>query len=77
MDLRIGMSKQQVTSVLGPPNEYERYQKPNTVIVEYLIYRYFVAYEEKTPICFIDNKLMGWGSTYYLDHVSSEDKRLK
>jgi len=77
MDLQPGMSKQQVLAVLGPPRGREVYQKYNDVMVEYLIYDHFQRYEDKTPICFINNKIVGWGKTFYQDHVSSDDKRLK
>ncbi|MBF0489376.1 MAG: DUF3192 domain-containing protein [Candidatus Omnitrophica bacterium] len=77
MDLRYGLNKQEVLTTMGPPAAVERYKKADETIVEYLLYNNFVAYEERTPICFINNKLVGWGRTFYLDHVSDRDIRLK
>ncbi len=77
MRLDYGMPKQHVLEVLGPPSEKEVYQRKDQRIVEYLIYKNFVSYEPKTPICFINNKLVGWGRTYYQDHLNEQDLRLK
>ena len=77
MDLHFGMPKQQVLAVLGPPSERQVYKKSDETIVEYLIYNNFESYAQKTPICFINNKLVGWGQSYYQDHVSLNDTRLK
>lgn len=77
MSLRPGMTKKEVVSVMGPAPQRELYQKHNMVLVEYLIYPNFSRYEDVTPICFINNKVVGWGRTYYEDHVSDKDLRLK
>ncbi len=77
MDLQPGMTKKQVIAVLGPPAEWEVYKKTNETMVEYLIYKNFESYAKKTPICFIDNKLAGWGQSFYQDHLDPTDTRLK
>ncbi len=77
MTLTLGMKKKQITDLMGEPPERELYQERNETLVEFLIYPNFSSYEEKTPIGFIDNKLAGWGKTFYEDHISADVKRLK
>lgn len=77
MNLSPGMAKKTVLDTMGKPQQWEIYEKYNKVRVEYLFYPNFNNYEEKTPLCFIDGKLVGWGNTYYQDHVSTDDKRIK
>jgi hypothetical protein len=77
MNLQLGMKKQQVLSVLGPPPVRELYKRADRLLIEYLIYTDFQPYEESTPICFINDRVVGWGTTFYQDHVKSDDVRLK
>ena len=77
MDLFPGLTKQRVLEDMGPPAIRELYRKKDTTLVEFYIYKSFEPYENLTPICFINNKVVGWGNTFYQDHVSSDDLRLK
>lgn len=73
-----GETRQQLIEQLGKPDSIEIYQKFNQQRVEF--YMYVKDYEspgEKVPVCLIDNKVVGWGKTYYADHVSTQDIRLK
>lgn len=77
MKLVLGMSPKTVINAMGLPPEREVYKQRNDTIVEFLIYPNFTPLEEKTAIGFIDNKLAGWGKTFYEDHTSGDIKRIK
>ena len=73
-----GMTKMQMLDLLGKPESIEVYKKSDLTIVEYYIYvRKYQSSETKVPICLINKKIVGWGKSYYEDHVSSDDIRIK
>ena len=72
-----GMTKQQMFDLLGRPDSYEIYKKTDQTRVEYYFYLSNGASPEKIPVCVIDKKVVGWGKTYYEDHVSGDDVRIK
>jgi hypothetical protein len=77
VDPQYGMTKLQLIDLVGTPDSIEIYKK-NYTRVEYYIYaRKYQSSQEKVPVCLIDNKVVGWGKTFYEDHVSFEDKRIK
>lgn len=76
-ELKPGLTRQQVMGLLGQPPRREVYVKSNQTMVEYLIYPNVNRYELWTPICFINNRVVGWGKNYYEDHVDSDDIRIK
>lgn len=78
VDPQYGMSKAQMLDLLGKPRAIEIFKKPNLTREEFYIYvRKHDSSEEKVPVCLIDNKIVGWGKTFYEDHVSLEDVRIK
>jgi hypothetical protein len=73
-----GMSKQQLMAMLGRPEGIEIYKKTDLTRVEYYFYiKKYPTYQEKVPVCLIDQKVVGWGKTFYEDHVSQDDIRIK
>jgi hypothetical protein len=75
---RYGMTKLQMIDLLGKPDSIEIYKKSDQTRVEYYIYvRNYELPEDKVPVCLINNRVVGWGKTYYEDHVSADDTRLK
>jgi len=73
-----GMTRRQLTDTFGKPDSVEIYQKTDKTRVEFDTYvRVFQNSEEKVPVCLIDNKVVGWGKTFYEDHISTDDTRLK
>ncbi|MBF0504134.1 MAG: DUF3192 domain-containing protein [Candidatus Omnitrophica bacterium] len=75
---QLGMTKQQLIAALGKPEAVEIYQKSDKTRVEFDIYlRTYQSFSQKVPVCLIDNKVVGWGKTFYEDHVSMEDTRIK
>lgn len=75
---RYGMTKQQMIDLIGKPDSIEIYKKPNTTRVEFYIYvRQYQSSHQKVPVCLIDNRVVGWGKTFYEDHVSMDDVRIK
>jgi len=63
----IGMTKQEVVSIMGQPYTREVYQLPDGAVLQYLIYvtYYEVGHQETTPICLKDNRVIGWGRNFY------------
>jgi hypothetical protein len=73
-----GMTKRQLIDMFGKPDSLEIYQKPDKTRIEFDTYvRIFQTSEEKVPVCLIDNKVVGWGKTFYEDHVSPDYVRIK
>ena len=73
-----GMTKLQMIDLLGKPESVEIYKKSDDSRVEYYIYvRDYGPPEDNVPVCVINNKVVGWGKTYYEDHVSGDDIRIK
>ena len=65
--LRVGMNKEEVLAIMGPPQQNEVYTKPD-------LWFYYtqpnwidglVTEDECTPLVFKDGKLIGWGNEYY------------
>ncbi|NQT70632.1 MAG: DUF3192 domain-containing protein [Desulfobacteraceae bacterium] len=73
LQLEMGMSKDQVISVMGKPSLNEAYQSLNGKAV--VIYRYVtqlafpprstIHREDTTPVVFENGKLVGWGAEFY------------
>lgn len=73
-----GMSKRQLIDMFGKPDSLEIYQKPDKTRIEFFTYtRVFQTSEQKVPVCLIDNKVVGWGKTFYEDHLSTDYIRIK
>jgi len=72
-----GMTKAQMLDLLGKPDSIEIYKKPDNTRVEYYIFIRNNDSQEKVPICLINNRIAGWGKSYYEDHVSQDDQRIK
>jgi len=73
-----GMTKQQMIDLLGQPETKEIYKKTDETRVEFYIYvRKYQFSKTNVPVCLIDGKIVGWGKTYYEDHISSDDIRIK
>ena len=73
-----GMTKQQLVELLGEPETREIYEKSDKTRIEFYIYnRIFQSSLEKVPVCLVDNKVVGWGRTFYEDHVSTDLIRIK
>ena len=71
MQLNVGMSRDEVLSILGTPYKREVYDDR-----EFLIYKTnHVARSEKerfTPILLKSGKVIGWGRNYYDDTIKSK-----
>src|SRR5665213_1156169 len=73
-----GMTKIQMINSIGDPDSIEIYKKSDLTQVEFYMYsRKYQSSQEKVPVCLINNKVVGWGKTYYEDHVSPDDIRIK
>jgi len=73
-----GMTKQQMIDLIGTPDSIEIYKKTDLTKVEFYIYhRDYQSSQLKVPVCLINNKVVGWGKSYYEDHVSPDDTRIK
>jgi len=73
-----GMTKVQMINLLGRPDSIEIYKKSDELRLEFYIYvRKYQFSKDKVPICLINNKIVGWGKTFYEDHVSQDDTRIK
>ncbi len=80
-----GMTKLQMIDLLGTPDSIEIYKKTDLTRVEFYMYHRshgssdmnISADQEKVPVCLINNRIVGWGKSYYEDHVSADDIRIK
>jgi hypothetical protein len=73
-----GMTRQQLVETFGKPDSLEIYQKSDKSRIEFDTYvRVYQSSLEKVPVCLIDNKVVGWGKTFYEDHISGDDIRIK
>ncbi len=70
---QFGMTKQQMLDAMGKPESIEMYKKLDDSRYEFDIY----IWQYKLPICLVNNKVVGWGSNYYQDHIAPEDIRIK
>ena len=78
VDPQFGMTKRQMLDLLGKPDSIEIYKKSDQTRVEFYIYsRKYQTSQEKVPVSLINNKVVGWGKTYYEDHISADDIRIK
>lgn len=76
MEPQFGETKQQLLETLGRPDTIQIYQKPDKTRVEFYIYHYQSS-QVKVPVCVINNRVVGWGKSFYEDHISMEDTRIK
>jgi len=71
MQLNVGMSRNEVLSILGTPDKREVYGE-----MEFLIYvtdyRAYYEKERTTPILIKSGKVAGWGRNYYDDATKSK-----
>ena len=73
-----GMTRKQLVETFGKPDSFEIYQKPDKTKIEFDTYiRVYQSSMEKVPVCLIDNKVVGWGKTFYEDHLSGDYIRIK
>jgi len=78
VDPQYGMTKMQMIDLLGKPDSIEIYRKTDLTRVEFYIYhRIHQSSQEKVPVGVIDGKVAGWGTAYYVDHISPDDVRIK
>jgi len=78
VDPQYGMTKLQLIDLVGKPETIEIYKESNQTQKEFYIYiKKYQLTEEKVPVCLINNKVVGWGKTFYEDHVSLDDTRIK
>ena len=77
-ELKFGMTKLQMTDLMGEPDAIEIYKKSDQTRMEFYIYpRKYQSSQIKVPVCLVDNRVVGWGKSYYEDHVSQDDIRIK
>ena len=73
-----GMTRMQMFDLLGKPDTIEIYKKSDKTLVEFYIYvKKYQSSQLKVPVCVIDKKVVGWGKTFYEDHISTDDIRIK
>ena len=78
VDPQYGMTKKEMTDLIGKPDSIQIYKKTDQTRVEFYIYiKRYPASQEKIPVCLINNKVVGWGKTFYEDHISVDDIRIK
>ena len=78
VDPQYGMTKTQMIALLGEPESIEIYKKSDQTRVEYYIYvRKYQSFHAKVPVCLINKRVVGWGKSFYEDHVSQDDIRIK
>ncbi|HPN84335.1 MAG TPA: DUF3192 domain-containing protein [Victivallales bacterium] len=69
-DIKLGMTKDEVVSLLGKPVEGEKYCSEN-VLFYYDGAKWFdgnITSDECLPLVFENDKLIGWGHDFYQSH---------
>ncbi|MDE2222049.1 MAG: hypothetical protein KGK03_03150 [Candidatus Omnitrophica bacterium] len=75
---RFGMSKEQLIESMGPPDRTELYKREDQSRYEFDIYiRQYPAGRYVLPVCVTGNKVVGWGRSYYQDHIRPDDIRIR
>lgn len=75
---QFGMTKQQMLDLLGKPESIEIYKELDLTKKEFYFYvKRYQSSQLKVPVCLINNKVVGWGKSYYEDHVNSDDLKIK
>jgi len=78
VDPQYGMTKVELLDLIGKPQSIEIYKKSDQTRMEVYIYvKKYASSELKVPIFLIDNKVAGWGKTYYEDHITLDTTRIK
>ena len=83
MKLEIGMTKQEVITIMGEPYNREAYRLPDGGVLEFLIYLTQYTYSgvipdsDTTPICFENGKVTGWGRNFYVEKKKSYEIEIK
>ena len=73
-----GMTKQEMLAIMGKPDFVEIYKKLDQSRIEFDIYlRQFKTSQYKLPVCLVSGKVVGWGKSYYEDHITQDDIRIK
>jgi len=77
--LEVGMSKEQVLDIMGKPRRTEASEK-----MEVLLYQTEMNYtphntfeKVETPLLFEDGKLIGWGRSFWDDHIKKYELRIR
>lgn len=65
LNLRIGMSKSQVLSLMGTPYKSEAYQVEDKNLEFWLYRTEAMTSHDFTPLAFENDILIGWGLNYY------------
>ncbi len=84
LKLETEMNKDEVLKIIGKPNKTELYPDGN----EFWLYRtesnghIYGLYEGTddrafTPLCFWDNKLVGWGRNYYISQTQKYEHKIE
>lgn len=80
--LDLGMKKDEVLKIMGPPYNREVFPDKTGNPVEVLIYITQYTYSgripdsDKTPICLRNGKLVGWGRNFF-DHTQEQEITIK
>jgi len=69
-DLRVGMTKSEVISVMGEPIRDESFCKPDLWYhyIDTVWFDGLVTEDECMPLIFEDGKLVGWGNDFHIDY---------
>ncbi|OGW98308.1 MAG: hypothetical protein A2Z81_04210 [Omnitrophica WOR_2 bacterium GWA2_45_18] len=83
MKLEVSMSKEQVIDIMGQPYNREAYTTPDGSVLEFLIYltKYTdsgsIPDSDTTPICFLNDKVTGWGRNFYISQKQRYEIEIK
>jgi len=73
-----GMTKSEMFDLLGKPEKIEVYRKSDLSKEEFYFYvRLYQSTKDEVPVCLINGKIVGWGQSYYEDHVTDDDTRIR
>jgi hypothetical protein len=81
--LEMGMSRQEVTKLLGKPYRTETLQGADKVLLVYLYWTDIksadgaITDDELTPLVFDNNKLIGWGWSFLEDNKNKYEIRVR
>jgi len=77
-DPQYGMTRVELVKTLGRPRAVEVYRKTDlTELAFYFYVKKYQSSETTVPVCLIDNKVVGWGRSFYEDHVGGDVTRIR
>ena len=78
VDPQYGMTKLQLLDLVGKPESIQVYKRTDGSFLEFYMYtKHYQTSQTTIPVCLAGNKVVGWGESYFQDHISTDEVRIK